>query len=143
MRNLLEETTEFLKENGKTPEDVQWVGSHRFWFTWAEFSDVASVEYDPDFGAPKVAVDLMVVGHGWWLSRGEYDGSEWWDYNEQVPRPDYRMTPNRVVVNEDQFEVGWMTLLGMAMADTGSGDDEFNIDRAKDWLNANAITTGE
>ncbi|WP_421354963.1 hypothetical protein [Streptococcus suis] len=38
--------------------------------------------YDSGYGSANVATDLVVVGKNWWLERGEYDGSEWWNYKE-------------------------------------------------------------
>lgn len=34
------------------------------------------------YGAAHVPTDLAIVGKGWWLERGEYDGSEWWNFKE-------------------------------------------------------------
>lgn len=96
-KNLLRETIDVLAENGKTPADVQWCGSPQFGsFTWDEFAALADVEYDSGFGGAEVATDLMVVGDGWWLQRGEYDGSEWWDFLAPVVRPERRV-PRRLV----------------------------------------------
>ena len=45
-----------------------------------EFLDKLDFEYDSGYGGQNL------FGHIWledntWLSRGEYDGSEWWEYN--------------------------------------------------------------
>ena len=98
--NFLEETIEAIKCSGHTEEDVDWVGSEdgKFAISWDEFVKIADVEYDEGFGSANIAVDLVVVfvdGTSMW--RGEYDGSEWWEYS--VPRkkaPDAR--PFKVVV---------------------------------------------
>jgi hypothetical protein len=69
--NLLNETLEKLKDYGKTPKDILWVGSPEFgWFSWDEFTQIADLEYDDGFGASEVAEDLVVVGNDWWLERG-------------------------------------------------------------------------
>jgi hypothetical protein len=80
-KNLLEETLEFLKENGKTSDDVRWVGSRdgKYAVSWTEFEKIANIMYDSGYGGPEVASDLVVVGDDWWLERHEYDGAEWWE----------------------------------------------------------------
>lgn len=81
--NLLKETIARMKANGKTPEDVSWVGSKdgKYAMEWGDFAKIsADVEYDNGFGAQEVATDLVVVGDGWWMERKEYDGSEYWDF---------------------------------------------------------------
>ena len=82
---LLQETIEKLTEHGKTPNDVCWVGSAdgKMAITWKEFEQIASIEYNEGFGGQVVATDLVVVGSSWWLDRGEYDGSEWWNFQRQ------------------------------------------------------------
>lgn len=82
--NLLEETLDTLKENGKKVEDISWIGS-RDGKTIIEvdtFLLKASFEYDDDYGSQIIPQDLVIVGNNWWLDRREYDGSEWWAYNE-------------------------------------------------------------
>lgn len=50
--NLLQETLDALKENGKTPEDITFIGdeSGQYGCTWEEFINLANAEYtfDPD-----------------------------------------------------------------------------------------------
>ena len=80
--NLLKETIEALKENGKTPKDVQWVGSKdgKYAISWEEFEKIADIEYDAGYGAPEIATDLVVVGDGWWLERWECEDAEGWAF---------------------------------------------------------------
>ncbi len=80
MKNLLEETVQKLVAHLKTPDDVRWVGNEEVSITWEQFSELADNNYDERFGRQDVARDLMVVGDNWWLERGEYDGSEWWEF---------------------------------------------------------------
>jgi len=82
MVNLLSETIMELRLHGKSEEDVRWVGSNdgKYAITWDEFAKIADVEYDNDYGAYEVALDLVVVGDDWWLERCEYDGKEWWEF---------------------------------------------------------------
>lgn len=85
--NLLAETIEILAQNGKTPDDVRWVGNATMKTTWEQFAQVADVKYNSGFGASEVATDLVIVGDDWWMSRGEYDGSEWWDFHCKPTEP--------------------------------------------------------
>ena len=83
MRNLWEETMEVLKDHGKTFDDVKFIQGNDFKITKENFEQVAKkTNYDSGYGAAHVATDLVVVGKNWWLERGEYDGSEWWEYKE-------------------------------------------------------------
>ena len=87
MSNLLKETKNVLRENGKKPSDVVWVGCREFQIPISEFIKCADREYDEGFGAPHVAEDLPIVGSDFWLERHEYDGSEWWEYKELPQTP--------------------------------------------------------
>lgn len=95
-RNLLVETLEIMKANGKFPEDVRWIGAtQRYNFqsaapvlgTWADFAKVADFEYDAGYGGAEIEMDLVIVGGDWWLERGEYDGSEWWEFKSLPVMP--------------------------------------------------------
>lgn len=88
--NLLQETLDALKENGKTPVGVRWVGrtSISAKCNWDEFAKQASFEYDNGYGSAKIPGDLIVAGDDWWLERAEYDGSEWWEFKAVPAEPD-------------------------------------------------------
>lgn len=92
MRNLLEETKQVLEENGKTFEDVRWIGSNDFSIDIDDFLVVADTEYDNGYGGQEVAIDLLVVGDDWWLERHQYDGSEWWEYKTTPQKPKTHLT---------------------------------------------------
>jgi hypothetical protein len=96
--NLLSETMDMLARYKKTPADVRFVsvesirwGKHEDLAqqvgTWAEFVALADFEYDGGYGGAEVAEALKVVGDDWWLERGEYDGSEWWEFKQLPERP--------------------------------------------------------
>lgn len=88
MRNLLEETIEVLQRNGKTPKDVLWVGSKSGIGTWDKFEAIADFEYDDGYGGNEIHSSAKIVGPDWWLERGEYDGSEWWEFKRRPEQPD-------------------------------------------------------
>ena len=89
--NLLKETLDALKENGKTPADVRWVGraSISAKCTWEDFAKQANFEYDNGYGGAEIPADLVVVGDNWWLERAEYGGSEWWEF-KTIPKVEER-----------------------------------------------------
>lgn len=93
MSNLWEETIEFLKENGKTFDDVLYIQGNDFKVTKETFESVAKkTNYDAGFGAQHVATDLVLVGDGWWIERCEYDGSEWWEF-KTIPTEKDKVVP--------------------------------------------------
>ena len=102
MANLLRETLLELEENGLTKEDVLWVGCTDIGYTtWEEFEKKADIEYDAGYGAPEINYNLLVVGKDWWLERGEYDGSEWWDFKTMPKKPEKKL--DKLTVIEDLF----------------------------------------
>lgn len=80
MENLLKETIRDLELFDKKPSDVLWVGSKNQVGTWEDFSSLADFDYDDGFGGNEIEDSLVIVGDNWWMERGEYDGSEWWEF---------------------------------------------------------------
>lgn len=80
MNNLLEETLQVLRENGKSEEDVLFVKSFPLTTSWEAFKRNANFEYDDGYGCNQISLNLKIVGDSWWLERNEYDGSEWWEF---------------------------------------------------------------
>ncbi len=79
--NLWEETQLILADNAKSWEDVLYVTADHFNISKENFEMVAKqTEYYQGYGAAEVATDLKLVGKDFWVERGEYDGSEWWDF---------------------------------------------------------------
>ena len=88
MKNLYEETAEFLLEHGKSMSDIVFVSGNGHEIPLDNFTKVAkSYDYDSGFGGAEVPEDLLVVGNDWWIERHEYDGSEWWEYKTLPKRP--------------------------------------------------------
>ncbi len=93
-RNLLYETLETLQQYYLKEDDIEWIGSHdgEYVISWEEFKEISKdINYDGGYGGQVIAKDIVIVGKNWWLSRGEYDGSEWWEYNE---KPEINKKPN-------------------------------------------------
>jgi hypothetical protein len=83
--NLLTETLEAITASGHTPDDIAFIGSEdaEYRCSWEQFKALADQEYDSSFGSSKVAIDLIVrFTDGRKLWRGEYDGSEWWEFDK-------------------------------------------------------------
>lgn len=92
--NLWQETLKCLRSNLESFEVLQ-VQMHRErWcqrtrtsyfsvqcMTWEQFeAEARCFDYDNGHGAHVVPMGLKIIGDGWWLERGEYDGAEWWEF---------------------------------------------------------------
>lgn len=85
MTNLLKETLDAITASGHTVADIAFIGSEdaEYRCTWNEFTVLANQDYDSGFGSAKVAPDLIIrFADGRKLWRGEYDGSEWWEFDK-------------------------------------------------------------
>jgi hypothetical protein len=49
---------------------------------YKEFLNKLDFEYDSGYGGQELYGTVWLMKENTWLSRGEYDGSEWWEYNE-------------------------------------------------------------
>lgn len=85
--NLLTETENELKANGKTWADVSFIRKGDEMAGIADFKQAANREYDNGFGGANVSENLFIVGRDWWLERAEYDGSEWWAFKKKPAKP--------------------------------------------------------
>ncbi|MDP3819802.1 MAG: hypothetical protein Q8Q57_12485 [Methylotenera sp.] len=108
---LLEETLEAIEDSGHSSSDVIFIGSlqtgHRC--TWPEFEKLADVAYNYGYGAQLVATDLAIVfSDGQSMTRGEYAGSEFWDYRRPYFEPKQTKEIFSLFVSADR--VGWKTL---------------------------------
>jgi hypothetical protein len=108
MINLLNETKEAIKRSGHTIKNIIFIGSEGSGHscTWEEFRDLANVEYDSGYGGQKVASDLIFVfedGQKMW--RGEYDGSEWWEFGSPFVMPE-----NKLPIKSLFADIGWDSL---------------------------------
>ena len=89
MTNFLEETKNILEVNGKTFDDIKWIGIPGVGTISVEqFKIDADKMYYPGFGIEYVNLGLLIVGDDWWLERGEYDGSEWWEFKKSPNKPE-------------------------------------------------------
>lgn len=94
---LWEETLADLKMEGLNWDDVLWVGTSEWVIPKEDFKWLANVYYNKGYGSAEVAADLVVVTPYGWLSRREYDGSEWWEWNTPPIRPKEIAIPKSIV----------------------------------------------
>lgn len=104
MINLLDETKRALDLHQINPSRVLWVGSadgeHAIF--WDDFVKIADFSYHSGYGGQEIARDIVIVGSDFWLSRGEYDGSEWWEYNTKPFKKEVTL-PFTTVHNGDSW----------------------------------------
>lgn len=115
MANLKKEVLCILEQNGKTIDDIIWIGCEQFRMDVKTFWNLADTEYDDGYGAPEVATDLLIVGKDFWLERADYDGSEWFEF-KVMPKMPGRIEPiTALTVDQHNGQygdnmVGWRTL---------------------------------
>ncbi len=99
MGNLLEETKSAVKDSGHKISDIVFIGNEDgYGCSWKEYKKLADVQYDRGFGAAAVATDLTIVfTDGATMYRGEYDGSEWWEYSRPFKIPQKTKPIKRLV----------------------------------------------
>ena len=99
--NLVEETKLYMEKIEKKFEDIDFVNLPKLVFnedgsinksamwdadyidgTIHDFLEYAKYfeEYDNGYGGAEVHLIYIIFKDKSWLQRGEYDGSEWWDY---------------------------------------------------------------
>ena len=101
MTNLKDSTIRAITKHGKTLDDIKWVGCAAYKIPIDKFWGMADREFDAGYGGTEVAEDLVVVGDNWWLERGEYDGSEWWEYKEKPKEPEMLIIPETLFPKKD------------------------------------------
>lgn len=88
-----------IDESDHTPWDIVYIGCSRgYSCTWEQFEVLADVEYDNGFGSANIPMDLVIVFKDQeYLTRGEYDGSEWWNHIKPFEIPEARFPITKVV----------------------------------------------
>ncbi len=107
--NLLFETKRAIEASRHKVSDIIFIGSQNSGHscTWVEFKTLANREYHEGYGAQEVASDLIIVfSDGTKMWRGEYDGSEWWEFSPPFTAP-LDTKPIKTLFAEG---VGWESL---------------------------------
>ena len=102
--NLLEETNKKIIEINKTCNQVLWICLDSVYINISDFKNAAlEVNYDNGFGSAEVDPHLIIFfKDNSWLSRREYDGKEWWNYN-QIPKKPKHLMPCPVKLIKSGF----------------------------------------
>jgi hypothetical protein len=88
IENFEEETRREIKNVGLTPEMVAFVTDGENSQSFDDFISNCNFEYNSSFGRAYINSNLEIVfNDGSWLERGEYDGSEWWQYKKTSAKP--------------------------------------------------------
>lgn len=89
MRNLYNELFNCLCDHGKEITDIVAVtlapsnSMSVCKVPVAQFLGIArTTVYDAGYGAQEINETLTIYGESWWITRGEYDGSEWFEWHE-------------------------------------------------------------
>ena len=111
--NFKRETLEAIERSRHTIEDVMFIGSSdgKYRMTMDKFLQVSDFEYDDGYGAPEIAQDLIIYFKDkTYITRGEYDGSEWWQINNAnvYSEDDDYVDFDKLKVNPRQ--IGWKTV---------------------------------
>lgn len=115
MINFLKETKDVLSQNGKTMEDVVWIGTVEVEIPIDEFVRLADdIEYEPDGARYEIATDLIVCGNDWYLERNRYDDyKQRWEFKTVPERPKKIVVPERIVGDALDYDDRWGTLKEM------------------------------
>ena len=105
--NLYDETVETLSLYDKTISDIEYIGSIRTKINTNKALELMKkTNYDSGFGGQEIACNLMINGNGFIMIRGEYDGSEWWNYIQTDPS----LPQVEREVKSFKTDMGWETL---------------------------------
>ena len=108
--NLYDETVEILSSHDKTITDIEYIGSTRTKInTNKALKLMKKTNYDSGLGGQEIACNLMIKGNGFIMTRGEYDGSEWWGYMQTDPS----LPQVEIDVKSFKANIGWNTLEGI------------------------------
>lgn len=116
MTNFYVEIVNDLAECGYGLEDIDFV-CNRYNGDWIEsrvfLDSIGDYIYDEGYGTPQVPLGLSIVmKDGNWFERGEYDGSEWWEF-KQLPRKKEHVTLIKDISRLDYYDrEGWINWVG-------------------------------
>lgn len=90
MQNLKKETMEAIEESCHTIADIDYCDIKEEYeygkYNILSFSNIdidkLNIMYDDGYGAQNI-FGFIVFKDSTWLERGEYDGSEWWEYKKK------------------------------------------------------------
>jgi hypothetical protein len=90
------EIIDTLKKYNKTVNDVIFVTDSKHYCHFSDFlNTIKNYTYNDSWGIPYINLNLKIVGEDWWLERGEYDGSEWWEFKTMPTKPEVKSSSIR------------------------------------------------
>lgn len=116
--NFGSETINALDQHGYTINDIAWIGTREFTIPTFDFFKAARrTNYNCGYGSAEMPCDLIIMmKDGAWYSRGEYDGSEWWELNVVPQKPILHRFLKVRAFNEMDLEY-WEPTLAQACRD--------------------------
>ncbi len=107
MTNLYDETVTILEIHDKTIADIEYIGSSDTKINTNKALELMKgTNYDDGYGSQEIADNLMIKGNDFIMTRGEYDGSEWWDYTQT----DTSLPQVERDVKSFEANIGWESL---------------------------------
>lgn len=94
-RNAWEEASSVLKNNGKTLDDVMWVGSTYAKIPFSLFIKLLDINYMDNC----LPMDLIVCGDGWWLEREDKCDNGFWRFRALPTQPDNFVKPESLLMD--------------------------------------------
>ena len=102
MSDLKNETISVLKHDGYTVADIEFISLYDTEIPISEFFEFAAgFWYNSGYGHEYVPPFVLMMADGNWYTRGEYDGSEWWELHKSPNMPTERDTIDRVMREND------------------------------------------
>jgi len=144
MSNLLEETIDVLKRRNHTTDDILAVQGTSHRISIEKFIEIAKkTNYDPGFGSQKIASDLiLLMKDGSMYTRGEYDGSEWWQYI-CIPKPLDHIDDDVINKLDDDYWSDLAECNGISNHNVNEEDEEEPMeDEEEPMEDDNSLTNG-
>lgn len=109
-----DETIDAITESGHLLEDVMFIGSNdgKYRVSIDKFLEISNFTYNSGYGASNIPTDLIVYFKDKsYITRGEYDGSEWWEYNKPLiyNETDEYLDFNNLDIRKTDY-VGWKSV---------------------------------
>lgn len=117
--NFYEETTSFLKNNGKNWDDIEFISISKdyvskfsknkpesYYIDVEDFiSYIKEMYYNNGYGSNEVNLSIKIVGKDWWLERYEYDGAESWVYKEKPKKPEKEINLTKEILIDSGYTI--------------------------------------
>lgn len=99
--NFYDYTCKALAEEGLTMSDVRWIGTADHYIDFGRFKEIAK---NTDNGRDFVAIDLMLVGDGWWATIKEFDDYDGWLFRRYPKKPETKLDVYTLAASAENYE---------------------------------------